>query len=89
MPDREPPSIEDLRAKVAEIELGRQPDPLHLWLVVSWYAPGGFWKLWPTTYNNHDAAVRKTVFLPRGHTHARIVEVVDEMIGPPAGVRTP
>lgn len=77
MTDDKPITIEDLRARVEQIELDRvKPKPIRAWLVMSWYAPGGFWKLWPEMHADKTQAGYATTRLPKGHTHAVIVEVV-------------
>ena len=75
-PELEPPTIESLRVKAQANALAKYaPHASTFWIVVSWYAPGGYWKLWPDMWTSQSEAEVFAKQLPRGHTHAAVVEV--------------
>jgi len=79
-PELEPPTIESLRVKAQAIAK-HAPHASTFWIVMSWYAPGGFWKLWPDVWTSKPEAEVFAKQLPRGHTYAAIVEVSVGVMG--------
>lgn len=76
MPEPMPPTIESLRLRAQAIErAAHAPKPTTMWIVVSWYAPDGRWKLWPSEWSTKRDADYAAARLPRGHTHVAVVEL--------------
>ena len=58
--------------------IGKPPTAKTVWLIASWYAPDGRWKLWPDQWLTHDkaeAVAINDISQVRGHTHYTILEV--------------
>ena len=48
--------------------------PLDFYIVMAYWAPGGWWKLFPGLYNKEGAEI-KIEMLPRGYTERRVYHI--------------
>ncbi len=45
---------------------------LDYWIIVAWWAPGGWWKVFSPQYLTEEKAQFETDLLPRGYTERHI-----------------